>query len=827
MKKFLALMLAALMVLSMFAGCNNSTTNNSDPTGTGSTETTGTVVDTKATYTYNYALSTFPTNWNYCTYQTATDAEILDYIVDGFYSFDYNEDMTGYKMVDAMAVGDPKDVTADYVGQYGIEEGDTAQAYVITIRDDLYWNNGDHITTYDFVESAKRLLDPTAQNYRADSMYSGSCSIYGAESYLKQGLTVKEENAISNAYAISDLVLGDDGVYYTPDGGGVYIAVSNSKGLTEWLSGRTLEFYVNYAMLEDGTNGWFDITYWEDLLALVDDEGFVTLTSETLPYLETLISGNPAWGETAEDAMWYLYCDATYPEYSWDNVGWVALSDYELLFVMTKPLSGFYLKYNLFAPLVHLETYDACAKIEEGVYTNTYGTSAETTMSYGPYVLTAFQKDKQYTLEKNEYYYGLTEDTYQTTTIVVDCVAEASTKLELFLQGKLDSYGLTKEDMETYQLSDYTYWSTGASTYAITFNPNYDALVSQQALAGENINKTILTVKEFRMAMSFALDRNAFCLATSPTNGPAFGLYSTLNVSDPEAGVTYRSTDPAKNVLAEFWGVKESIGTLYEDIDEAIDSITGYNLTKGQQLFNEAYDIAISSGLMDADDIIEIKIGIPNPSSTFYSGGYEYLVNCYTEAVKGTKLEGKLTFSKDDTVGNDFADALINNQIDMLFGVGWSGSALDPYGLMEAYVSSDYQYDASTDYTAITCDITINGTVYTASVWDWYCIMNGETCTIKAADGSTMEYSCGTMDNDPDTRLEILAALEGTVLMNYCFIPIMDASSASLRGMQINYKTEEYVFGMGFGGIKYYTYNYSDAEWEEFVASNNGSLDYT
>ena len=825
MKKLLALLLALTMVLSL-AACGNGD-EPAETTGAPVAEgTTAAPVVEDATYTYNYSLSEFPTNWNYHTYQTATDAEILDYITDGFYIFDYNETMDGYAMVPGMAVGEPVDVTADYVGQYGIEEGDTAKAYIINLREDLKWEDGTPITAHDFVESAKRLLAPEAQNYRADGMYSGSVKIVNAENYLKQGQSLKMENYISANYGVADLTLGEDGIYYTPEGGMVYIAVNNEAdgGLSDWLGGYTLQFYVEYY-----GESYFDLTDWEALVALVDENGYVPLTDESLGYLITTIAGNPAWGESEENVPCYLAYDQTFAEIDFSEVGWFAVSDYELCFVMTTPLSGFYLKYNLPSPLVNIELYDSCASVVDGVYTNTYCTSAETTISYGAYKLTSFQADKQFTLEKNEHYYGLTDTNYQTTNIVVDCVPEASTRLELFLQGKLDTFGLTIDYMDEYQLSDYTYYATGDSTFAMCFNPDADALVTAQEAAGANINKTILTIKEFRQAMSYALDRNAFCLATSPLNAPGFGLYSGLIVSDPEAGTAYRSTDVAKNVLAEFWGVSEEYGEgkLYADIDEAVDSITGYNLAMAQEKFNEAYDIAIAEGLMDEDDVVEIKIGTPNNTSAFYNNGYEFLVNNYTEAVKGTKLEGKLTFTRDDTLGNGFSDALRNNQVDMLFGVGWTGSALDPYGLMEAYVSPTYQYDDSTDFTAITCDIEVDGVVYTASVWDWYCVMNGEVMTLTAADGSTIDYSCGVADEDPETRLQILGALEGAVLLNYNFLPIMDDASAQMRGQQINYYTEEYIFGMGFGGIKYYTYNYTDAEWDAYVAENNGMLDYT
>lgn len=819
MKKLLALLLAAVMVLSMAACSNN---QGSDDTTAGTDGTTAPAGE--ATYTYNTALSVFPTNWNMHTYQTDTDAEILDYIVDGFYTFDYNETQDGYKVIPAMATDFPEDVTAEYVGQYGIKEGDTAIAHKITLRDDLKWEDGTPITANDFIESAKRLLDPAAQNYRADMLYSGNMVIQNAKKYLNSGKVVELQDNMTNAetFTVADLTKGEDGVYTTPQGETAYIALDVAL---DWLGGETLTTYV-----ENYGDSYFDTTNWEDLVAQKGENGCVPLTDETMGYLETLITGNPAWGETAENIPGYIVYKYTNPDCTWDEVGMLAPSDHELVLILDKSLSGFYLYYSLTSSwLVNVELYDSLATVTDGVYTNTYGTSVETTMSYGPYKLTSFQADKQYVLEKNENYYGLTDDTYQTTKMVVDYVPEATTRLELFLQGKLDSYGLDATDMDTYSLSDYCYYATGDSTFAIVMNPDLENLTSAQTNAGANINKTIITLPEFRMAMSLALDRSAFCLATAPTNSAAFGLFSDMIVSDPDAGTAYRTTDVAKEVLAEFWGVSEDYGEgkLYADLDEAVESITGYNLAMAQEKFNQAYDKAIEMGLMDEDDVVEIKIGTPNNTSSFYNNGYEFLVNNYTEAVKGTKLEGKLTFSRDDTLGNAFAEALQKNTVDLLFGVGWTGSALDPYSLIEAYISPNYQYDAGTDYSAIMLDFEIDGVTYTASVMDWYNVMAGNKTVLKAADGSTIEYSCGTADNDPETRLRLLGAMEGAVLLNYNFIPVMDNSTAQLKGQQIEFYTEEYIFGMGFGGVKYYTYNYTDAEWDAYVASQNGELDYT
>ena len=58
-------------------------------------------------------------------------------------------------------------------------------------------------------------------------------------------------------------------------------------------------------------------------------------------------------------------------------------------------------------------------------------------------------------------------------------------------------------------------------------------------------------------------------------------------------------------------------------------------------------------------------------------------------------------------------------------------------------------------------------------------------------------------DADNALRLKIFAASENALLQLYNLIPLIDDASASLKGMKINYYTEEYVFGVDRGGIRY------------------------
>ena len=331
------------------------------------------------------------------------------------------------------------------------------------------------------------------------------------------------------------------------------------------------------------------------------------------------------------------------------------------------------------------------------------------------------------------------------------------------------------------------------------------------------------------MALSFSLDRQDFINSLDPMGSIGLALFNNMICSDPENGIMYRTEEAAKDAILEFWGVSQDDigpGELYPDKDEAIASITGYNLAGAKELFNTAYDKAVELGIYDGNETVQICVGIPSQAD-FYNNGYEFLKNCWTKAVEGTKFEGKLEFVQDTTVGNEFADALRANTIDLLFGVGWTGSALNPYGLIGAYTQPDYQYDPSWNTSTAMMQFTIDGVTYEASVLDWTYAIEGETITIKnVATGETMDYSCGTADNRPVERVLLLAAIEGAVLRNYDMIPTHNQASASLLGHQVEYGVQEYVYGVGRGGIKYMTYNYTDEEWDAFVAEQGGILEY-
>ena len=208
--------------------------------------------------------------------------------------------------------------------------------------------------------------------------------------------------------------------------------------------------------------------------------------------------------------------------------------------------------------------------------------------------------------------------------------------------------------------------------------------------------------------------------------------------------------------------------------------------------------------------------------SDFMTRTIDYLNEKMQEVTEGTAFDGKITFVKSAPYGNDWSNKIKAGLSDTVLG-GWSGSALDPFGLTDLYVNPSYQYDAQW-FNASTIDMTLNieGKDITMTMKDWSDALNGTTVTV---DG--VEYNFGDGIADVDTRLTILAAVETEVLLTYDYIPMLQDAGMSLLSQQVYYVVEDYNPIMGRGGITYMKYNYNEADWAAYVASQpDGQLSY-
>ncbi len=872
MKKILSFILALMMLVSVFAACEPKN-GGDESTGPDTSKEPGkeeikiTEFDKNAKYTYNSWTTGLASNWNPHDYEDSNSSDMMSYLIDSFYTFAFNDELhpmedssrtpyDGYVIIPSMAADMPVDVTAEVAKEHPdwVPEGATSgYAWAIPMRQDLYFDTGYHITANSYVEGMKRILNFDLQNYRSTDVYANTYGIVGAEAYFKSG-----------RYALSEFVsanMGDD-EYVDPSK-----FTTNENG-TYVYDGMDIVLDINSGGnwgLDGGIKTYAgQVPQVDRLIAAADDKGWTYLNESLLKDLQDLVAmlhgyadveayaakeGDYAYVEFEEMA----YFGFTNPEVTYeDAVGFYAKDEYTLVEVFKASCSGFTLFYNAIQDsllLVEPDVYDKCLSQQaDGTWASTYMTSVATSPSYGPYSLTDYQTDKLAHYSRNDKWYGYKDDVnnvykdptdgnvyrlYQTTDIDIQVLDGAATAKNMFLAGELVSYGLQADDVDEYRNSDYCFNTPGASIYFTLLTGNKSGLDAREAAEGFDTTKediqTILC-PSFRKAFAVSFDRQSFCDETSPQNIPGYGIFGQTIIYDPETAAYYRDTDVAKQALCDFYSVDTS---KYSNLDDAVDSITGFDPEAAKQLYAEAFKESLDAGYITdsdndgkCDQTITILYALSAESDTM-TRRIDWLDKAIVAATKGTPFEDKVHIGKTAPLGSgsEFADALKAGSADVCLA-GWTGSAMDPYNLLQAYTWDSYSYAAEWYHPQQDMlTLTLDGKEITMSVYDWAEAVTGNDTV--AQDGKT--YNFGTNDADQETRMQILAGVESKLLETYTYIPFINDGSLALLSQKVYYVTDEYNAVMGRGGVAYMKYNYNDDEWKDFCdkqIAEHGMLQY-
>ncbi len=832
-KKFLALLLSALMLLStgMIALAEEPAEEIPEP-----------IEAVAGKYTYKTSASTLPSGWNPHTYQTEDDSVYFDYTTSSLYTLYFNDELhphedetrepfSSYVIVPEMAADFPVDVTEEVKAshpQFNIPESATSgYAWRVKLRDDLKWDDGTPITAQDFVDSLERVLRPTLLNYRAADYYRGSYVVVNAEKYAQSGNAVFTSFAdLGTTYA--DFIAGggtDDEVAVDMSG---FWNVNGPDGSHTW-GYITDDTMVRDPAIEEG-----------------QPEDYVSAK-----YLwDNYLSPNGSYAGTGYDLQYAGTVSYPYEAgYSFDNVGLYVSGDNELTFVFANALDGFYLmNYGMStAYLVKTDLYDACLKETQtasgSVWSSTYGTSLETSVSYGPYKMTEFQSDKLMHFSKNENWFGWNDGNhlyvdpvdkqtypmYQTTDVNIQYIKESSTRKQMFLAGQQMTYGLQSEDYDQYRNSEYYYETPAETIFFLLFN-GYESVINDREAAADFDQATtdlqVQMLESFRRACAVSIDRDLMAATVSPSRTGGYAFLGKTYIYDPETCAYYRDTDQAKMALVDFYSI--NLDDYNGDLDAAVDSITGYDPETAKGLFAQAYDEAIEKGYVTdtdgdgkSDQTVTMVYAMSSEVSTFFEKTFEFLNTSLNDAAAGTGFEGKIAIVPSAPVGNAWSDNLRNGIMDTQLA-GWSGSVLDPFSMADTWTDPARAYWGQW-YDANDYDLTLNidGTDLTMSVRDWATCLNGQMTTVDGVD-----YNFGYGQTSVDNRLMILAAIERHMLTSYNCVPLMQDGGGSLLSQQVYYVVEEYNPMMGRGGIQYMKYNYDDAEWADFVAEQGGILQY-
>lgn len=838
-KLMLIALLSASLVLSACGGNknnNNNGNNSSNGGGDSSGDSSGSTPDTPKSYTYHTYTSVSPSNWNELTYKDNNDTLIGGRIGGSFFTFNYKFEEGHYGERDHIIDGDftveydgatkLEDITASYAGNANWKvpaDATEGLVYKITLRDDLKWEDGTSIDARDFAYSMKRMLDPEYLNFRADDQYQGSLKIHNAEKYLKQGQSGYFQ--ASSCYDAYDASL-DANLFFSGDEKYQDIhskLYDDIKAYTE-LSDAGMAYYGIGGIIDLLTEGAISFEIGE----------FEALEGKSLAQIK---ANNDLLTALSKVATFYGYIDGstlgmfvanyTFPKMDYENnVGVFANPDnnLELILVLDKTLMllekdgslAFKAAYNLGSlPLVNKTLYEKNEHDPvEGatLKTSTYCSSLESTISWGPYKLTYFEAGKQFILEKNDYWYGYNMDSYkgqyQTTRIVTDIIAEWNTAWQQFQQGDLASIGMDVSIAQDYNKSSRAYFSGDDYIYTLQIQSSAEALANAET-AG--VDKEILNNVNFRQAISLSINRSEFAAATTTASRAGLGLFNMYHYYDIEHGKQYRAEDDAKRAICEVYGTNVED---YDSLDAAYNATTGYNLDLAKSLVNKAYDEQKAAGKISDTDVVTLVYGSSVDSSTARRY-YDNFKAALLKMVEGTKLDGRLVINFNGTYGEEWEEQWNAGAYDFLIA-GWSGAALDPGFFLAVYIQEQYKYATGWDTSAVKMTLNPWGDEadghkeLNMSLVDWYNCLNGN-------DGAAYDWSEGKVDNS--MRVRIIAALECEILKSYYAVPLMYWYGATILSYQLEYASPNDNVILGFGGLRYMTYNYDDDAWVAVKAS--------
>ena len=801
---------------------------------------------------YNTTTSTMPSNWNELTYQDNNDTQILSYITSSFFDYDYkfendvkyladgsiNKDgiVPGAYTTNFSAATKLEDVTATVDAKWGYTAEQIAEggyAWRITLRDDLKWDDGTPITAADFVWSMQQTLDPAYMNYRANTYYD-TLMIKNAKNYFYQNQEGTYE-PVGSKYASNQAAIdAGETLYidvYGAWGAEGYLSATG-EACPQWLA-ITDETEYNNADGSDPTSG--KIVY----------ETYMSMP-QYAPEFE--VGGGYA-------SLMAIFVENANRDVAWDTVGIYAEGN-AIVVCLDKTYS--FLKddgslsvwapyYFSSLPLVHKAKYEAnrIAPAEGAtLWTSKYNSNLETTASWGPYKLVEFEAGSHYRLEKNENWYGWNmeeyKNQYNVTAINCRAVEDFSPKWLGFLNGTYDDASLQTENVGEYLDSKYVYFtSTSTGTFGMQLFSDLDTL------KGSANNNGILAIQEFRHAFNLGLNRSDIVEKIWPGSAiPCFGLinvayyYDIENSPELADGGQYRNTKTAKEGILRAYGFEQAADGTWSSgaltglsTDDAYNALTGYNPELAKQKMQEAIDILLADpekyGYDSSKNITLVYGASTDTDKQRFRANY--LQEILDGLTKGTALEDKIDVVFDASAGSAWADAFRTGQTQIGFGYGFSGNAFNPFDIIGAFVNPDdsLNYHMYWDTSAIDMTLTMPAGDYvgagekiTMSVQNWYYCLNGLAATENQA--KTYNWSEGYATTE--ARLMILSALEELTIKESRSVMLIADGGGSFLGAKFSYFSEDEHTFMGFGGLRYIVVNYTDAEWQEFVAANGGDL---
>ncbi len=600
--------------------------------------------------------------------------------------------------------------------------------------------------------------------------------------------------------------------------------------------------------LGSNNNGGYNYSDWKNEAELV------TYTMEDLVAdINTILKDtfNKQIKKNSERLMLYGYIKNE--EFNnFDNVGIKAIDDSTIRLILGKSIKMLDLKFSLTSNwLVKTDLYEQLSKKNGNKWSTDYASKkVGNYKAYGPYKLVKYEEGKSFVIEKNDKWYGYTdgkhEGQFQMTRVKTTIVEDHQTAVGMFEKGQLDDLTLDANDMKTYGNSKYSQTVYESYTQKISFNSNRNKLLGRQS---SNINKVILANDDFRKGLSLSLNRNDFAAKTTAGSKAFTGLLNDLYLTDVQVGEMYTSTSQGEGVYNEVYG--ELGGNPYSDdykVKALEKAAQGYNLQQATYFVEKAFKDEIEAGNLKLNDKIELEIQVYDNSSTttinmtrFISDSFKTVIDNavakYNAKQTDDAKKANITFELKVVKNEDYYNAAKSGNYDMIFSV-WGGAAINPYGLMQVYCDPDFEstceYGFKGNQNSAKLEIAFDdGTSEERTIAEWYTKLNGDLAEMdidelvsdRKSEVASDKELVAKYNAQHQKRVTVLAKLEAAILKRFEAIPLVARGSTSLYSVKVKYATNKYINLVGYGGIRFMTFNYTDKQWNEFIKSNEFSKD--
>ncbi len=682
---------------------------------------------------------------------TASETFILNLISSPMYSVVMDLDGEGSHIECELASDLPSDVTLLYAGKkpYGIPSGaKEGYAWKIQLREDAVWEDGSPINSETVEYSLMQFLSPSMKNFRASDFYD-KVPIANAGSYVRGN-------------ELYDDIFNLETKKYAPvPEHEMYVSLSRPVA----FFGDSVETYrKSYAekFTDDDGNDIYGA-----LKELCGNEVYAPLTENMKPLLLKIAR---SFGDTNPEAYKeFCFRLKKLPSTSWEDVGFIKNNERTFTLILKSPVSRFTAT-SLNIPLLYKPLYEANKRVSGGLVKSSYGSSRENIASYGPYLISGYLPGKSIRLERNERWYGWSDGKhggqYMTTGFDIMLTEDRDEAKRLFDNGMLDEIKVPESVLGTYHTGVSIKKSPSPYTCSLSLNSDRKSLSKRER---PGVNKTILSCRDFRHALSLCIDREKFVEEISPSSSPEHTLINASYMGDAESGKTYRKTDGAKSVL--------------EKITRADDA---------KACLEKSYAEALEDGLIHEGDIVELEMHVDSDTPVNRMTA-DFIRDSISKAAEGTVLENRIEIVL--VPDPDFLSSVKKGLSDLAL-TKRGDESLNPCGLLALYCGRDSLFEYGFDPASEKMEIEIGGEKISRTLPQWL----SELEKGKYASAS------------PSVKNMVLSEIEIRLLESYCVIPLRSMNSVRLISPRVREGSQDFVnHEVGFGGVRFLSYTKDDS----------------